>query len=109
MAVLSLVRTVATACLLANSLVFGQGINDPDGGDFVPSLGAIGASFPDGVDSDKPFLATELARGQYEVEVRTDSAFPNRTIYVPQGTGNKSIPIFAWENGICYKYGNDEK
>jgi dienelactone hydrolase len=62
--------------------------------------------FPEGPDAKSPLLAITIAPGPYQVTIREDPHFPNRTIYVPEKMGlNTSVPILAWENGICYKYG----
>ncbi|KAF1983299.1 hypothetical protein K402DRAFT_423861 [Aulographum hederae CBS 113979] len=70
-----------------------------------PDLGAIALSFPPGVDSGKAFLSSIIPAGPFNVSTRSDPQFPGRTIYVPLGTGEMKVPVVAWENGICYKYG----
>jgi hypothetical protein len=72
-----------------------------------PDLSATAASFPPGPDAKSPLLNIQSAPGPYKVTIREDPNFPNRTIYVPEriGLSNASVPVLAWENGICYKYG----
>jgi len=71
-----------------------------------PDLSGTASMFPAGPDAKSPLLSITIAPGPYQVTVREDPHFPNRTIYVPEKMGlNTSVPILAWENGICYKYG----
>jgi hypothetical protein len=72
-----------------------------------PDLSGTAATFPAGPDANSPLLKIQSAPGPYKVTVREDPNFPNRTIYVPEriGLSNASVPVLAWENGICYKYG----
>lgn len=59
--------------------------------------------FPPGPQANSPLLKIISAPG-YKVSILEDPHFPNRTLYIPQNT-NQTLPIFAFENGICYKYG----
>jgi len=62
--------------------------------------------FPPGPDAFSPVLLPKEAPGPYKVDVIMHPVFPNRTLYVPLGVpAGKKVPIFAWENGICYRYG----
>jgi hypothetical protein len=72
-----------------------------------PDLSATAATFPPGPDSNSTLLKITTPPGPYNVTIREDPNFPNRTIYVPErvALANKTVPILAWENGICYKYG----
>jgi len=71
-----------------------------------PDLSSTASMFPPGPDARSPLLNITIAPGPYMVTIREDPHFPNRTIYVPEKMGlNTSVPILAWENGICYKYG----
>lgn len=72
----------------------------------IPDMTQIAKAFPPGKDSGTPVLNSQLPKGPYEVTVGENEAFPDRTVYVPQGVPEgTSIPIFAWENGMCWKYG----
>jgi len=61
-------------------------------------------SFPPGPDAKSPLLKITTPPGPYKVSIREDAHFPNRTLYIPENA-NETLPVFAWENGICYKYG----
>jgi hypothetical protein len=83
----------------------GPGVMPPKGVT-LPNLSATAKSFKPGVDANSPKLASQLPPGKYAVGLIQDKAFPNRTLYVPQSVpAGVKVPIFAWENGICYKYG----
>jgi hypothetical protein len=73
----------------------------------APDLSSTATTFPLGPDANSTLLKIQSAPGPYNVTIREDPNFPNRTIYVPQGIGlsNASVPLLAWGNGICYKYG----
>jgi len=72
-----------------------------------PDLSSTASRFPPGPDANSTLLKIRIPPGPYSVTIREDPNFPNRTIYVPNPAGlrNTSVPILAWENGICYKYG----
>lgn len=69
-----------------------------------PDLSATAKIFPPGPDANSTLLTIQSPPGPYNVTIREDPNFPNRTIYVPTAI-NTPVPILAWENGICYKYG----
>jgi hypothetical protein len=71
-----------------------------------PDMPDVAKNFPPGKDSNSTVLNITIPPGPYTVQVIEDPSFPNRTIYVPQAVpSNVTIPIVAWENGMCYKYG----
>jgi hypothetical protein len=71
----------------------------------LPDLSAIAAIFPKGKDSNSPILNITIPPGPYKVSINDSAAFPDRTIYYPLNTGSDKIPILAWSNGMCYRYG----
>ena len=71
----------------------------------LPDLSAVAAIFPKGKDWNSPILNIPVPPGPYKVAVTESPAFPDRTIYYPLNTGEKTIPILAWSNGMCYRYG----
>jgi hypothetical protein len=81
-----------------------SGTNAPDGKG-LPDLSALASMFPKGKDWDSPILNITIPPGPYKVSINASSAFPDRTIYYPLNTGGQKIPVLAWENGMCYRYG----
>jgi hypothetical protein len=71
-------------------------------------LSGLQKLFPPGNQSGMPILDSQWPKGPYPVSILSDKHFPGRTIYVPQGAVQGPVPILAWENGICYKYGKLE-
>jgi dienelactone hydrolase len=78
----------------------------PPAGVVLPDLSASAANFPPGPEANSPKLAIQSAPGAYSFALVEDVAFPNRTLYVPQGVAaGVKVPIVAWENGMCRQYG----
>jgi hypothetical protein len=71
----------------------------------LPDLSAIASIFPKGKDWNSPVLNTRIPPGPYKVSINDSEHFPDRTIYYPLKTGSDKIPILAWSNGMCYRYG----
>jgi len=83
----------------------GPGVLPPKGVT-LPDISGTAKAFKPGVDVNSPKLSIQIPPGKYAVGLIEDKAFPNRTLYVPQAVpAGVKVPIFAWENGICYKYG----
>jgi Chlorophyllase enzyme len=73
----------------------------------LPNLGVESLRFPPGPEANSAKLAFQGRPGEFSIAlIDNDPAFPNRTIYVPQGVpAGRPVPIIAWENGQCRKYG----
>lgn len=83
----------------------GPGVIPPPGV-VLPNLSGTAKNFPPGPEVNSPKLNIQGAPGAYSIALIEHVAFPNRTLYLPQGVpAGVKVPIFAWENGICYQYG----
>jgi hypothetical protein len=72
----------------------------------LPDLSKTAKFFPKGPDANSPKILNRGPPGPYQAIVTTNAAFPNRTVYLPLNVpAGVKVPIFAWENGICYRYG----
>jgi hypothetical protein len=83
----------------------GPGVLPPKGVQ-LPDLSSTASRFPPGPEVNSTKLIIQGKPGAYSVAISEIAAFPGRTVYLPQNVPpSVKVPIFAWENGMCYLYG----
>jgi hypothetical protein len=102
---LFVLRLLAVTVLQCNALPQSTGTAKDGKASNLPDLSAIASIFPKGKYWNSPVLNITIPPGPYKVSINDSAAFPDRTIYYPLNPGSQKIPILAWSNGMCYRYG----